>query len=317
MKTDILPDAPSLLRVRAPDGGQILALWRDSALRDLSAARDSRLHTLDALLTLPLEEARSLLEDPGLGSLPLLDAPDLEYLSPVESQEVWASGVTYVRSREARVEEATEGDIYTRVYQAERPELFFKANGWRVVPPYGEVGVRSDSDWDVPEPELAVLANAHGEVLAYSCGNDMSSRSIEGVNPLYLPQAKVYDASCSLGPAAALAWHLDPAGVRIEMTIDRDGREIFAGSTTLDDLVRDPQELIGVLHAVYTLPVGAWLMTGTGIVPPSYTAMPGDHVRISIERIGVLDNEVRRVAHSGATAPPRLTRDTEQRNPSQ
>jgi 2-dehydro-3-deoxy-D-arabinonate dehydratase len=178
-----------------------------------------------------------------------------------------------------------------------------------VVPPGGQIGVRSDSTWDVPEPELAVLSNSSGQVFAFSCGNDMSSRSIEGENPLYLPQAKVYDASCSIGPAAVLAWHVDPSHATIRMEIERDGREVFAGTAGVNDLVRDPAELVGVLHAAYTLPVGAWLLTGTSLVPPlPYTARPGDSIRIAIDGLGGLRNVVRRVAHSGARAPVRLDR---------
>ncbi len=299
-----LPAVPALCRVITRDRAPVLALWRHGALRDLSAADAPELRTLDGLLSLPLEQARSLLEEPGLDLLPVLDLPDLEWLAPVETQEIWAAGVTYLRSREARVEEAAAKDIYTLVYEAERPELFFKATGWRVIPHGGAVGARSDSDWNVPEPELAVLSNAYGEVVAYSCGNDMSSRSIEGENPLYLPQAKVYDASCSIGPAAVLAWHVRPSESSTQMTIERDGREIFSGRADIRTMVRDPAEMVGVLQAVYTLPVGAWLLTGTSIVPDRYTALPGDIVRIGIDGIGELCNTVKRIDHSGAKAPP-------------
>jgi len=299
-----LSPSPALARVLVEDR-PVLALWLDGRFRDLSAASDERLHGLDRLLTLPARDIRRLLEGDGLRDLPEIDAGSV-VLAPVESQEVWASGVTYRRSREARMDEATVKDVYALVYEAERPELFFKAAGWRVVPPGGDVGVRADSTWDVPEPELTVLSNAYGEVIAYTCGNDMSSRSIEGANPLYLPQAKVYDASCSLGPAAVLAWHVDPEACEIEMRIERDGEEIYAESTRVGEMVRDPAELVAVLHASYTLPVGAWLMTGTGLVPPSYTAQPEDRVTISISGIGTLQNRVIRVNHSGATARPRL-----------
>jgi 2-dehydro-3-deoxy-D-arabinonate dehydratase len=288
------------------DGAAALALWRGGALLDLSTADTLQLRTLDELLSLPLEQVRSLLEEPRLDALPSLDPSDLEWLAPAEGQEVWAAGVTYLRSRQARLEEAAARDVYTRVYEAERPELFFKAAGWRVVAHGGAVGVRSDSDWNVPEPELVVLSNAHGEVVAYSCGNDMSSRSIEGENPLYLPQAKVYDASCSIGPAAALAWNIRPSECSIQMTIERDGQEIFSNRAAIRDMVRDPAELVGVLHAAYTLPVGAWLMTGTSIVPDRYTATPGDIIHINIEGIGELRNTIKRVEYSGAKAPPRL-----------
>jgi 2-dehydro-3-deoxygluconokinase len=191
------------------------------------------------------------------------------------------------------------------VYDAERPELFFKAAGWRVVRPGGDVGVRSDSEWDVPEPELAVLSNARGEVVAYSCGNDMSSRSIEGANPLYLPQAKVYDDSCAIGPAAVLAWHVEPHRSRIRIRIKRADTEVFSGEARVSDMVRDLGELSRAVHRAYTLPVGVWLLTGTAIVPPpSYTAQPGDIVRIAIDGLGELCNVVRLVeANTGLAAP--------------
>ena len=306
IEPDILPTTPALCRVSTRDGAVALALWRNGALLDLSTADTPQLHTLDELLSLPLGQIRSLLEESRLDALPLLDPADLEWLAPAESQEVWAAGVTYLRSRQARLEEAAARDVYTRVYEAERPELFYKAAGWRVIPHGGAVGIRSDSDWNVPEPELAILSNAYGEIVAYSCGNDVSSRSIEGENPLYLPQAKVYDASCSIGPAAVLAWNIRPSECSIQMTIERGGQEIFSNRAGIRDMVRDPAELAGVLHAAYTLPVGAWLMTGTSIVPDRYTAMPGDIVRINIEAIGELRNTIKRVEHSGAKAPPRL-----------
>jgi 2-dehydro-3-deoxy-D-arabinonate dehydratase len=303
----LLPSTPALLRVRSPGGPPALALWRDGLLLDLSAAGDARLRSLDTLLGQPMAELRPLIEAITPDAAPILDGNTLELLAPVESQEVWAAGVTYSRSREARMEEAAAKDIYAQVYEAERPELFFKAAGWRVVPPGGDVGIRSDSDWDVPEPELAVLSNARCEVVAYTCANDMSSRSIEGANPLYLPQAKVYDAACALGPAAVLAWHLPLGGRRITLSIERAGEIIFAETGSLDSMVRDPAELCAVVHAAYTLPAGAWLMTGTGIVPPlPYSARAGDIVRIEIDGIGVLRNGVKRIEHSGARALPRI-----------
>jgi 2-dehydro-3-deoxy-D-arabinonate dehydratase len=307
IERSVLPPTPALVRVLTPTGVAKLTLWQNGVLRDLSAAHHPQVRTLDTLLSLPQAQIRAALESPDLLSLPILEPATLELLAPVEAQEVWAAGVTYLHSREARMEEATTKDVYALVYEAERPELFFKAAGWRVVPSGGAVGIRSDSEWDVPEPELAVLSNAAGEVVAYACGNDMSSRSIEGLNPLYLPQAKVYDASCSIGPAAVLAWHVRLVGATIRMTISRQGEELFAGMARINDMVRDPAELVAVLHAAYTLPVGAWLLTGTGIVPPpSYTALPGDMVHISIDGIGQLRNEVKRIVHSGAVAPPRL-----------
>jgi 2-dehydro-3-deoxy-D-arabinonate dehydratase len=302
-----LPTRRALLRVAPPEGGVRLALWQDGAILDLGACPDERLRSLDTLLTLRVEAIAEALDAVDLWSLPAIEDEGARLLAPVESQEVWAAGVTYRRSREARMEEAATADIYATVYEAARPELFFKASGWRVVSPGGAVGVRSDSTWDVPEPELAVLSNRFGEVVAYACGNDMSSRSIEGENPLYLPQAKVYDDSCSLGPAAAFAFDQPLGTPRIDLRIERNGAEVFAGSTDLGGMVRRSDELVRVMHSAYTLPVGGWLMTGTGIVPPSsYTAQEGDRIAITVEGFGTLHNVVRAVRHSGAEARPRL-----------
>jgi 2-dehydro-3-deoxy-D-arabinonate dehydratase len=235
--------------------------------------------------------------------------PDAELVAPAQSQEVWAAGVTYLRSREARLEETSQKTIYEHVYESDRPEIFFKAAGWRVVPEGGEIGVRADSTWDVPEPELAVLSNSHAEVVAYACGNDMSSRSIEGENPLFLPQAKIYDRSCAIGPAAVLAWTVDVTRAAIRMTIDRDGTTVFAGTSNVADMTRTPAKLLGVLHSSYTLPFGAWLLTGTSLVPPQpYTATAGDIVRIAIDGLGELTNRVTAVRHTGAEARPTLAK---------
>jgi 2-dehydro-3-deoxy-D-arabinonate dehydratase len=290
-----LPGAPALVRVQPPDGIPQLALWRTGRLRALP-------HTLDELASRPLAAIERALEEVAGEDL---DPAQLRLLPPVESQEVWAAGVTYRRSREARMEESSQKDIYALVYEADRPELFFKAPGWRVVGPDGEVGVRSDSSWDVPEPELAVLSNAHGEVVAYTVGNDMSSRSIEGENPLYLPQAKLYDRSCALGPAAVLAWEIDPGHAGMSMEIHRDGAVLYRGEGSLGDLVRTPGGLSAVLHGALTLPAGAWLLTGTSIVPdPAYTARGGDDVVIEIEGLGRLRNRVATVQVSAAQALP-------------
>lgn len=298
MEAGSLPPSDSLLRVEV-EGRRLLALSRGGRLYDAGRL------TLDELLALPAAEIRAVLD--STDAWPELDVARARALAPAEGQEVWAAGVTYLRSREARVEESAQKDVYQRVYQAERPELFFKAAGWRVVEDGGEVGVRPDSSWDVPEPELAVLSNSLGEVVAYSCGNDMSSRSIEGDNPLYLPQAKVYDRSCSIGPAAVLAWNVDVRTAGVRMTIERDGIPIFDGAASLADLVRDPAEMCSVLHSAYPLPGGAWLLTGTAIVPdPPYTATEGDLVTISIEGVGTLSNRVVTVPHTGATARPRV-----------
>ena len=290
-----LPAKPCLVRV-AHAGRDQMALWSGGRLNRLGAG-------LDDLLRLTLADMRAALKETA-GSL---DTDACELLAPVGSQEVWAAGVTYSRSREARMEESASQDVYAKVYQAERPELFFKSAGWRVVGHHGDVGVRPDSTWSVPEPELAVLSNSRGEVVAYACGNDMSSRSIEGENPLYLPQAKVYDRSCAIGPAAVLAWEAEPSQARVTMRISRGERAVFDGSGNLSDMVREPAELVSVLHAAYPLPVGAWLLTGTSLVPPPpYTAEAGDLIAIEIEGVGRLLNQVVTVPHSGARAQPRL-----------
>ena len=284
----------ALARVRS-DGTTLLALWRAGTYYDL------RPLTLDGLLALPVRDMREALAR----DWPVLRSAPVALAAPVESQEVWAAGVTYRQSREARREESRERTIYERVYESERPELFFKAAGWRVVGDGEAVGVREDSTWDVPEPELAVLANSRGEVVAYACGNDMSSRSIEGENPLFLPQAKIYDRSCAIGPVAVLAWDVDVSRAAIRMTIGRDGRTVFDGTANVDDMVRDPGELARVLGAAYTLPRGAWLLTGASLVPPApYTARSGDLVRIAIAGLGELTNTVALVKHSGAAAKP-------------
>jgi 2-dehydro-3-deoxy-D-arabinonate dehydratase len=289
-----LPEATSLVRVRAT-GAPGWALWREGRLFSLELS-------LDELMSHPMATIRDRL---SFQRGPELDPDALELLAPIESQEVWAAGVTYQRSREARMEEAAQKDVYALVYSAERPELFFKSAGWRVVAPGGEAGIRRDSTWDVPEPELAVLCNSRGELVGFSCGNDMSSRSIEGENPLYLPQAKVYDRSCSLGPSLTAAWEVDTSGAEVRMRITRDGRDVFQGSAGLAGLVREPAALCRVLVSSYPLPAGAWLLTGTSIVPPPpYTAEEGDLVGISIDGLGTLQNRLVRVPHTGATAPP-------------
>ncbi len=217
-------------------------------------------------------------------------------LAPVVSQEVWAAGVTYYRSRSARIEESKDaggGTFYDRVYAAERPELFFKCAGWRVAGPGGAVRTRADAAWSVPEPELTLVINPRGELVGYTIGNDMSSRDIEGENPLYLPQAKVYNGSCALGPAVLLAEGPLPKTTTIHLEILRGGKIAFAGSTTLAELKRDPGELIAYLFRELNFPHGAFLMTGTGIVPQDdFTLRAGDVIRITIDGIGTLENHV-------------------------
>lgn len=216
-------------------------------------------------------------------------------LAPVGNQEVWAAGVTYYRSRKARMEESKDaggGTFYDKVYIAERPELFFKAAGPRVVGPGKAVRIRSDARWSVPEPELTLVINSAGTLVGYTIGNDMSSRDIEGENPLYLPQAKVYDGSCALGPCILLSsQRLIDNAIRLEIV--RQGKASFSGSTTLSELKRDPEQLIEFLFREMSFPRGAFLMTGTGIVPEdSFTLQKGDVIRISIDGIGNLENYV-------------------------
>ena len=217
-------------------------------------------------------------------------------LAPIGNQEVWAAGVTYYRSRNARMDESKDaggGSFYDRVYAAERPELFFKATGRRVVGPGAAVRIRSDAKWSVPEPELTLLINPAGKIIGYTIGNDMSSRDIEGENPLYLPQAKVYDGSCALGPCVLLA--TDPLAKTTVIRIDiaRHGKTVFAGTTTLAELKRDQQELVQFLFRDNSFPQGAFLLTGTGIVPgDDFTLAAGDAIRICIDAIGTLENHV-------------------------
>jgi 2-dehydro-3-deoxy-D-arabinonate dehydratase len=220
---------------------------------------------------------------------------DDQVLPPIEGQEVWAAGVTYRRSREARMEESeSESDVYDRVYRAERPELFFKATPHRVVGQGGEVRIRSDSDWNVPEAELALAISSRGQVFGYSIGNDMSSRSIEGENPLYLPQAKIYDGSCALGPCLLVTEEPLPSSTEISIRVGRRGGVAFEGKTRLSEMKRRPSELAGFLFRDNSFPSGCYLLTGTGIVPESdFTLAPDDEIAITIEPIGTLVNRVR------------------------
>ena len=214
-------------------------------------------------------------------------------LPPVEPyQEVWASGVTYERSREAREHESEDADAYARVYEAERPELFFKAHGWRVVGPGDAVRVRRDSRWNVPEPELVLVVNSYMEVVGYTAGNDVSSRDIEGENPLYLPQAKVYDGACALGPGIVLAGPEEIGDLSIGLRILRGGSLAFEGEISTSKMKRSFEDLAAYLGRELSLPSGAFLMTGTGVVPgEEFTLTPGDGVQVQVGEL-VLQNEV-------------------------
>jgi 2-dehydro-3-deoxy-D-arabinonate dehydratase len=227
---------------------------------------------------------------PHAAALPPLVAP------VAGAQEVWAAGVTYWRSRDARMEEskgAGGGDFYARVYDAARPELFFKSTPHRVVGHREPIRIRADSKWNVPEPELTLAINATGHIVGYTIGNDVSSRDIEGENPLYLPQAKVYVGSCALGPAVLMTPGPLPADTAIRMSISRGGQVAFDGSTTLAQLRRRPEELVEWLFRDNAFPAGCFLMTGTGIIPPDdFTLRSGDEVAIEIPPIGTLVNPV-------------------------
>ena len=218
------------------------------------------------------------------------------FLAPIGSQEVWASGVTYYRSRNARMDESEQAggaDFYARVYEADRPELFFKANPNHVVGPHVPVRIRADSRWSVPEPEIALVMDGRGALVGYTIGNDMSARDIEGDNPLYLPQAKVYNQACALGPVIVLADGLDPASLHIQLQIERQGQRIFEGETSFDRLKRDVRELMDYLWRENDFPNGVFLLTGTGIVPPDDISLQdGDVVSIHVAGIGTLRNPV-------------------------
>lgn len=220
---------------------------------------------------------------------------DVQLLAPIDQQEVWAAGVTYYRSRTARMEESQRAAyFYDLVYDADRPELFFKANPHRVVGPDAAVRIRSDATWNVPEPELALVLDSRLRLVGFTIGNDMSSRDIEGANPLYLPQAKVYDQCCALGPCITLASAMpEPAEIGIRLTVQRDGREAFAGQTDVTQMRRTFADLVSWLGRDSSFPHGAILLTGTGIVPgDEFSLQPGDRIEIAIDGIGTLSNPV-------------------------
>lgn len=220
--------------------------------------------------------------------------------APIGQQEVWAAGVTYKRSEEAREAESGQSNIYARVYQAQRPELFFKALGQHVVGPGEPVGIRFDAQWSVPEPELVIVLNSRLEVVGFTAGNDMCSRDIEGENPLYLPQAKVYERSCAIGPRIWLqpgVWQWP--SLAIQLHVRRGDRSLFEGSTSLQNIRRTLPDLVHYLGRCKSFSSGAFLLSGTGIVPPDdFTLQAGDQVTVAIERIGELSNPVQVVGRA-------------------
>lgn len=282
-----------LAKVRLADGSVRVASVEDQAVRLLDLSRSATIRCLADILNEadPPALARLLIDE----SADPLPAGAVRFLAPIDSQEVWAAGVTYKRSQIARMEESESGaSHYDKVYSAPRPELFFKGNARRTSGPGEPVRVRADSRWTVPEPEFTLVVSPKGKLVGYTVGNDMSARDIEGENPLYLPQAKVYNQCCALGPYVLLADQpLDRDSTKVMLTIHRAGQEAFRGETHLGMIVRGWDELIGWLIRENDIPDGAFLLTGTGVVPPDeFTLEDGDSVSIEITGIGTLTNPV-------------------------
>jgi 2-dehydro-3-deoxy-D-arabinonate dehydratase len=277
-----------------PDGLRRVVI--DGAAR-LAVARAGALHPVAASLAELLAAGRDSVHEAVDRALQTQPVGATEVLAPVDEQEVWASGVTYRRSATARVEESSVGDVYEMVYEADRPELFLKAPANRVPKPGAPLRIRADSGWDVPEPELALVLDSRGQIVGYLVADDVSSRSIEGANPLYLPQAKIYDDSLGLSDTIVLARDAgDVTGAAIEVSIDRGGERVFDGATSISEMKRSFDELVAALFAELSHPAGAVLLTGTGVVPPDeLTLEPGDRVRIAIEGIGTLEHDVYRL----------------------
>jgi 2-dehydro-3-deoxy-D-arabinonate dehydratase len=270
-------------------GGVALGIARNSQLIGYFQP-NSELHDL---LHLRADELRMQIENsfqPGaVHNLPT------HILAPLDGEtEVWAAGVTYKQSEQARMEESGTPDIYANVYAAKRPELFFKATPRRVAGPDAPIVVRTDSTWDVPEPELVLVVNAHAEIIGYTIGNDVSSRSIEGENPLYLPQAKIYAGCCGLGPGITPAWEVsDPYNLTIHLAIERNGQVYWEGETSTRELKRRFDELVTYLFLENDFPDGVFLCTGTALVPErQFTLEPGDVVQIDVDQLGTLRNPV-------------------------
>jgi 2-dehydro-3-deoxy-D-arabinonate dehydratase len=287
----------ALFRVALGDGSRRLATGEVTSGPTTLLPAGVTIAQLLARGSPPLEAA---VADSGGEAVPV----DARILAPIDDQEVWAAGVTYERSRDARMEESAEASVYDRVYDAERPELFFKAPGWRVRGPGDRIGIRADSAWDVPEPELALVVTADLEIAGYAIGNDVSSRTIEGENPLYLPQAKVYDGSCALGPALVPATAVVPP-FELRLVVERDGTIVVDDVTTTARIRRPLIELVEFMGRALELPSGAILLTGTGIVPdPSFSLRGGDVVRIEAGPLGRLENTVTVVGSATRTERP-------------
>ncbi len=280
-----------LVKYRLGSGQEGIGVWDDPGIRPLLPSGQFRSLTDILESEDPAGTAKFLL-DPSATFIPV---EAVRLLAPVDRQEIWAAGVTYRRSRSARMEESQDAeDFYDKVYQSDRPELFFKATPHRTSGPDEPVRIRHDATWNVPEPELALVLNSRLDLVGYTIGNDMSSRDIEGENPLYLPQAKVYDACCSLGPCITLESALSDVGsLEIELTVHRNGDVAFEGKTSVGQMARSFDNLIDYLGRDNTFPDGVILLTGTGIVPDSnFTLLPSDRIEISINGIGTLVNRV-------------------------
>jgi 2-dehydro-3-deoxy-D-arabinonate dehydratase len=278
-----------LCRFETLSGTARVGIVEADGLRDITATADSLWKLLE--FPQPLMAGQ-------FASAPLVNASGARLLPPVEHQEVWAAGVTYLRSKKARMEESDfSASAYDRVYEAPRPEIFFKSMPSKVVGPFGQVGIRRDAKWNVPEPELALVINSRRELAGFTIGNDMSSRDIEGENLLYLPQAKIYKGSCALGPCIVTgATEAEARGWTIEVRITRNGVEVFSGATSVDQIKRRFDELIDYLCRSQEFPNGVVLLTGTGVVPgDDFTLQPGDKIAITISGIGTLENEVAEV----------------------
>lgn len=294
-------------RFWVPGGGCRLGVYEDGTVQALSSPDSSPVESFDALVELAggragltnvvrqLRRQGPVFSYRDLDRAPSPEAPHL--LLPVQPHEVWAAGVTYERSREARLAETTTVGIYDKIYDAERPELFFKATASRCVGPNAPIGIRSDSRWTVPEPELAVVLSEEGEVLGYTLGNDMSARDIEGENPLYLPQTKIYRACCSIGPMILLSDEPVERSLSLWCRIERRGHEVFRGEVSTSRIRRPIAELVAYLRRANDIPPMTVLLTGTGIVPPDeFACEEGDVIEIGADEIGVLRNPAIRVS---------------------
>ena len=282
-----------LARVRINDGSLRVVVVHEKTVQPLDLTQIDECHSLMDILNAadPAGLARFLVKP----DTKPVDFAELTFLAPIDQQEVWAAGVTYKRSQVARMEESeSAASNYDKVYTADRPELFFKATSHRVSGPGQPLRVRYDSTWSVPEPEFTLVMNPTGRIVGYTIGNDMSARDIEGENPLYLPQAKLYSQCAGLGPCVLLAEKpLEPDAIDIQLTIRRGGQSVFTGATKLSQMKRTPEELAGWLYRENELPNGSFLMTGTGVVPDdNFSLEQGDEVSISITGIGTLTNPI-------------------------